>query len=599
MHRPLMPLVIIAALCAVCQAQDSTIVNAREVWERKQKLQQRLFEELAPLGKQCKSAGLDGAAKRLGSFLIPRDPQRQYVFFPPENQVGNRPVDGLPDSIQARVDQALNGHADRLFEFAGELARQGLGCAAIQNLNEVLYFNPNHAASRQALGHRNAEVDGIESWRVKSDRLKIRTATRPHAEFDWPAKSFLLASTTHFQISSRAGEEQTRYLARQLERWHEAWRQVFFTYNISAKTIVRRMEGKSKPSTRNRKYKIVFFSSKEEYVRTLSRLVPGVAVSSGYYDDQLETSFFYASGDRRAEDTWRHELTHQLFQESRRSIRSPFEKQHLWLGEGIAMYFESLVDQGDYAIVGGFDARRLQYARLRRLKEQFKVPLQDLASANKDQFQAIPDLAKVYSQSAGMTHYLMDSEYGAGRERLVEFLRLSYQGKLKRKAFEKLIGKSFAEIETQYDRFLRVGAATLSTLVAPKRRTELCLIGSNLEDDSLNVLRHCENLRWIDLSACDVRDDRLRPLRECKSLRQLFLTGAKLNTGTTTILADLSIAELDLSGSNLTDEGLARVVSGAQSLRVLNVAGTKVSPAAFKAIASHQPELEILSDFNQ
>ena len=599
MHRPLtLASLIVSTIFTVSQAQESTNLNSRQVWERKQRLQQRLFEELVPIGKQCKTDGLDDQANRLRRFLIPRDPQRQYIFFPSDNQVGDGPIAGLPEALQGRVDRALNGHADRLFELAGDLASQGLGCAAIQNLNEVLHFNPNHVRSRQALGHRVVENDGSESWRVKSDRLKIKPATRTHAEFKWPAKGYLLASTTHFQISSRASEEQTRHLARQLERWHEAWSQVFFTYNVSAKNIVRRIDGKSKPNTRNRKYKIVFFSNKEEYIKNLSRLVPGVEVSAGYYDDQLETSFFYASDDRRVEDTWRHELTHQLFQESRRSIHSPFENQHLWLGEGIAMYFESLIDQGDYAVVGGFDARRLQFARLRRLKEQFKIPMQQLASASKDKFQRFPDLAKLYSQSAGVTHYLMDSEYGTNREVLIEFLRLSYQGKLKKNAFEKMIGKSFAEIETGYEKFLRVGAATLSTLVAPEQRTELCLTGAILEDDSLNVLQSCENLRWLDLSACDVQNDRLKPLRNCESLRQLFLTGAKLNSGTADVLADLSIIELDLSGSNLTDEGLTRIVNGARRLSALNVAGTKISEAAIRAVANQHPQLSIVSNFS-
>ena len=38
-----------------------------------------------------------------------------------------------------------------------------------------------------------------------------------------------------------------------------------------------------------------------------------------------EASFFYASDQVQEQSTWRHELTHQLFRESRRSAEAPFE----------------------------------------------------------------------------------------------------------------------------------------------------------------------------------------------------------------------------------------------------------------------------------
>ena len=596
-------IIVILLITAPAQAQDAAQNAAtkshEEIWQHRQQLQRQLIGKLGPIVKQCQEQGDGKAVEQLSRLLISRDPQRQYIFLPPENKVGEERIDGLPEELRDQVDDALSIHADHLLQFARELAEQGLGCAAIQNLNEVLFFDPNHEAARRALGHRIIDVEGRKTWRVKSDRLKIKPATKKHPDFDWPSKQYLVVSTTHFKIASRANEEQTRHLAQQLELWHDVWRQVFFSYVGRAKNITRHIDGVSKPGTRNRKYKVVFFASKQEYVDTLSQIVPGIEVSTGYYDDQQTTSFFYASDDRAIEDTWRHELTHQLFQESRRSVASPFEKQHLWLGEGIAMYFESLIDNGEYSVVGGFDARRLQYARLRRLKEQFRQPLAGLANASKKQFQTMPDLAKVYSQSAGLTHYLMDSEFGAMQEPLIEFLRLSYQGKLKSGTFEKLIGRSFAEIEAEYDQFLRVDATTLASIEAPQARTELCLAGAKLESDSLLAIGQCKNLKWLDLSACDVRDARLEPLRSCTSLRQLFLTGAQVNVATADVLADLTVVELDLSGSNLTDKGLLKIIDGSRQLRALNIAGTKVTSHSIKTLASQRPEIKVVSNFNK
>ena len=589
---------IILGPVVAAQAQDDSSTSAEQFWQQRQQIQKQFVQQLRPLVQKCAQDGANDTARQLQRLLIARDPQRQYLFFPAENKVGQCPIDGLPADLQGRVEEVLAQQADRLFQFARKLAEDGQGCAAIQSLNEVLFFNPNHQATRHALGHRKIDVDGVPTWRVKSDRLRIKSATRLHGDFDWPAKSYLLASTNHFQIASRASEEQTKHLAIQLERWHDAWRQVFFSYFDRAPNIIRRMDGKSKPGARNRKYRVVFFANKSEYVKSLSRDVPGIEVSTGYYDDELKTSFFYASDDPAIEDTWRHELTHQLFQESRRSVTSPFEEQHLWLGEGIAMYFESLIDHGPYAVVGGFDARRLQFARLRRLKEQFRIPLRDLASASKSEFQSVGELAKAYSQSAGQTHFLMDSQFGARRESLIEFLSLSYQAKLRKKTFESMMGMTYEEIESAYDQFLRVSAETLSSLEAPESRTELCLVGAKLEDGSLDVLQRCENLIWLDLSACDVRGDRLKPLLACQQLRRLFLTGAKVDAGSCEVLAKLPIVELDLAGSTIDDAGLSTIAMGATQLRALNVSGSPVTRGEIKRLSTKRRDLEIRSDSN-
>lgn len=597
MHLPATFLsVTLIALIATANAQDAPGNSAQDIWQQRQQLQAQLIEALRPVIQECMNAGWIDTADKIRGLLIPRDPQRQYIFLPPENGVETSAITGLEESMQGRVDGILSRHADRLFKFARGLADDELGCAAFQNLNEVLFFNPNHESARKALGHRVIDVDGTRTWRVKSDRLQIKPATKPHPDFNWPARQYLIASTTSFQIASRANEPQTQHLAEQLELWQDVWRQVFFSYYDRAKNVGRRMDGKSRPGNRNRQYKIVFFADKDEYVRSLRRLVPGIEGSTGYYDDKLETSFFYASDDGAIEDTWRHELTHQLFQESRRSVVSPFRDQHLWLGEGIAMYFESMVHHGDYAVVGGFDARRLQYARLRRLKEQFRIPLRELAHASKDQFQAIPELAKVYSQSAGLTHYLMDSEYGAFREPLIEFLRLSYQGKLKPDSFEQIMGQSYDDIETAYDKFLRVAPESLATLDAPAKRTELCLIGATLRDDSLESVGRCNNLRWLDLSACDVRGQRLMPLKSITRLGQLFLTGARIDEHSVQVLAHMPVVELDLSGTNLTDDGLEILATGARNLKALNVEGTRVTREGLNKLASRRPELQVNAD---
>jgi len=147
-------------------------------------------------------------------------------------------------------------------------------------------------------------------------------------------------------------------------------------------------------------------------------------------------------------------MTHQLFKESGGAKGANLEKQFIWLDEGIATYFESLKDFGGYVTLGGFDASRLQYARIRRLYENFHVPIRGLSAIGRSDLQKRTDVDRLYSEAAGLTHMLMNDQNGAYEERLGDFMKLVYKGRLKSGTFEKIIGKSFEELDLQYLQYL-------------------------------------------------------------------------------------------------------------------------------------------------
>ncbi len=574
--------------------QNDLLAAKRDTdWQAKQALQHKLETLLHPIIQTCLDQGLKSTAKVLQKYLVIRDPQRQYIFLPPENPVADdRLSNDLPPEIRSKVNEILNGHAEALFALAKTEVASGNGAVAFQLLHEILFFAPNHESVRKILGHRIVPQANIESWQVSSDRFRIRRATRPNDALGWPAKTWSTASTAHFQIASRGTDVETEFLARSLERWHDVWRQVFFEYHSQSTVLENWLNGKGSQSAPRRKFKVVFFGDKDDYVAGLSRTVPGVEASTGYYSDQEETSYFFASDDRTIHDTWRHEMSHQMLQESRRSIISPFQDEFLWLGEGIAMYFESLADFGDYVTLGGFDTRRVQYARLRRIKEQFHIPLEQLSKMNRVEFQSQADLAKIYSQSAGVAHYLMNANQGQWQPRLIDFLQLSYQGKLKSGSFEKIIGKTFDEIDAGYAEFLKIQRGQLEYLNATTTQTELALIAAPLEDDSLAKVAQCTNLSWLDLSACDVRGQRLVYLKNCEQLEQLFLTGAIVDAESIRIIAQLPIRELDLSGSNLGDSELD-LLAESKTLASVNLAGTKITDQGLDQLRSRRPNLTV------
>ncbi|MEE2826873.1 MAG: DUF1570 domain-containing protein [Planctomycetota bacterium] len=543
--------------------QDSTDESAAaSKWRRHQALQQQLAESVEALG-------LSEAAR---PWIFERDPQRLYVFTPQE-QVH------LPG--EAKLQTLFEDHANRLFELARQLSDEKQAAACFQTLHEVLFYNPNHAQAREILGHR---AEG-ETWHVASDRLRMTVATRPQPLMNWPGKSYRICKTPHFEIASQADAAETRLLAEKLELWHQVWRQVFFEFWSSPATLQRWMAGKGKARMPTKKFQVIFFKDRDAYVDGLSPSIPGIEASTGYYAPSEGASFFYASDELQDQATWRHELTHQLFRESRRSAPDPFADQFLWLDEGIAMYFESLTEFPRRVVLGGFDGRRLQFARIRALKEQFYVPAGELTSLDQKEFQTHPQVRKVYSQSAGLAHYLMSADHGGLQPKLCEFLRLCYLGKLKEDSFPKIIGLTMEEIDAAYPDFLRVERGQVEAgISAPNLRTELALPRSQLSPTAVAQIGRCPQLIWLDLSASDLRGKTLAGIQGCRQLRQLFLTGCLLDQASLQSLSQLQqLAQLDLSATSLGDDDLGPLAN-LPALADLNLSGTKISDAAVPAL---------------
>lgn len=534
--------------------------NSREQIDRE--FQVRLRELL----DWCRDQGLEQERTATAETLFRRDPQRQYLFLP------ERAAQPLPAALDAAWREKLTAaraeYAEQLFQLAGRLAEGEQGAPAYQLLHEVLYWAPEHVPAREALGHRR----GDEGWQAYSERLAVREAPKAHPELNWPARSYQLVTTENFEIASRADEATTRMLAEQLQRWHWIWRQVMFDYWSSPAAVRSWLSSKTKARPASKKYRVVFFRDKEQYVDELREQIPGIEVSTGYYSDQLRLAFFFAGQEPHDLATWRHELTHQLFQETIRTRKSPFTEGRLWLGEGIAMYFEGLYDFGDFVTLGGFDTRRLQYARLRCLQERVYLPFAELDALSQSQLQAHPDVRELYSQSAGLTQFLMTADQGRYRAGVIEFLKGFYAGKPRADAWSKTVGLQPSEMDRLYPEFLQVAPGQLQRdLLAPEAVTELALPGTELTDRDFEQLGQCTALQWLDLSGTRLTAERLRLLEGCRDLKQVFAIGSRLERGALAGLLVLpQLSELDLSGTELTLDEL-RALAQLGQLRILSL----------------------------
>jgi hypothetical protein len=274
------------------------------------------------------------------------------------------------------------------------------------------------------------------------------------------------------------------------------------------------------------------------------------------------------------------------------------------------MYMESLQPYDGYCTVGGFDARRLQYARHRRIVGRFHLPLQELTNFGREQLAKHKDIRQLYSECCGLSHFLMDGAGGRYRHPTIELIKAIYSGRVALDTLPRLTGQTFGQFDEQYPVFLAdVGDEDLADyLMPPERLTALALPGTRVTDAGIAHLADCRNLTWLDLAGTRVSDagiGELGQLRQLErlSLRQTAITDAALSTvGKYSGLDDLNLAQtgvtdrgmLDLRGlRNLTaiwleqtavgDDGVA-ALSRLGRLEVLDLAATKITDGALRHV---------------
>jgi hypothetical protein len=89
-----------------------------------------------------------------------------------------------------------------------------------------------------------------------------------------------------------------------------------------------------------------------------------------------------------------------------------------------------------------------------RLADGFYMPLAELSRFGKTDLQSHPELARLYSQSAGLSALLLHAENGRYREPLVRYLKAVYSGRDSEQTLAESTGQSLDELDAAYRRFL-------------------------------------------------------------------------------------------------------------------------------------------------
>jgi hypothetical protein len=407
--------------------------------------------------------GGDPAGAQLGSLL----------FVPGD-------VYNSADGAAPVIDAAAAGQA---FAKAREAVAAGDVSLAFRHACAAVTLDPNHADARRLLGYRRIGdvwaggyaqkmLDDGNAWRpqfgwVKAeDVAKYEQGLRPyggrwipaaddarrHATIDrgWAVR------TDHFLVVTDIDRAAGVALAMRLERLYQLWRQLFGEFTATPAELQARLDGKETAGSLRKPFKVVYHRNRAEYNEALRKRQPQIEATLGIYFDAQRESHFFAGDDQDA-GTIDHEAVHQFFYESApKPARHLAATANVWAVEGVACYFESLTPAGQNAFaIGSPDAGRLQAARHRRTVDNFYVPLAELTALGMTDLQERPDLAKLYSQSAGLASFFIDGQGGKYRAAFRELLAAIYAGRDEPGTLAQLTGRSYEELDGEYLRFMQ------------------------------------------------------------------------------------------------------------------------------------------------
>jgi hypothetical protein len=569
---------------------------------------------LADLAARCDEIGLKEQAELTRGWIIPRYPGRQYLFVPAATD-SSVPKAGAPDTIKQwhkKFVELRREQAAALFAEAKSASDRRQAARAYQLLHETLREDPDHADARRILGY----VKAGSQWRLPDEEKAVpRQPPVNHPKLGWPARGYWNLETPHFQIVTNSKADLTE-AGQQLENLHTLWRQIFFSYWSSPEALAARFAGMNEPLARPRpKMQVVLFKTQQEYAAQVAAAHPKAAATLGLYDDKQRIAYFFA-GNASVYPTWYHEATHQLFRESLPDAREePGQARNFWALEGAALYMESLARQGGYWTAGGCEADRLQFARYRVLSGELKLSLAQLTAMPRDELQNSRDIGQIYTQSAGLSHFLIDGQDGKYREPFIELLTAIYRGEDAAETLAKATGQPLRQLDDEYRTFLNVTDNDLAGIPNPLALKNLSLCRSSVTDEGLARFSGSKNLAWLDLSFTAASDAGLKSFAANSGLKQLFLEGTKVTGASLPLIAGFKqLEELDLSGLSIKDDDVAAIASlrllktlfltgcpisdaglvhlrGLKQLEVLEHSGTQITDEGFNRLRSTIPKL--------
>ena len=480
--RPIILTVLLAALfsCGIDGAEPAQPSEYR-----------RRMTELAD---RCSADGMNLEAEITRRRIGPDDP---YGFFLPV--LPDAPLSALPDDASpeqrrwfAEMREIQRSEGEKYLARAKELAEKREGYAALETAARGLLIDPESEPLRALFGWRphdgkwrtdweierldRGETDhAVFGWIPKSDLPRYEAGERPRGK-NWisaerdAAEPIRFASarkieTEHYRIRSTAPLEETVRLARRLEEYHHVWTFFFLPMTMTEREAAGVVAGKKRPT--ERPHKIALFRNRAEYLDAAMKLDRTAGVSSGGYFASEETVYVYLTDPNNSDETPLetmivHEGTHQLFAESPRTKKGSRRDgllagvdSNYWVLEGIATYMETFVERPNGYAVGGLKSYRFIRAKERADEPGGLLSTAELSALGKKGFQESANLPALYTESAGLAHFLFHAEEGRFRNAFLDLIFLVYRDQADPETLSKLTGLSFGELDQRFREYLK------------------------------------------------------------------------------------------------------------------------------------------------
>jgi hypothetical protein len=440
--------------------------------------------DLTALADWCVEQGRQDLADRTRALVPPQRPDRLYLLRLPDKVGAIFESIDMTDPIASEWGDRLNKlRHDRAYNLvvmaraANDLGRTVL---AFHLLNEALAADPDYEMLRTLMGYE--ERDGY--WRTKYEIEKLRRGSIPHEKFGWLPEEYIeryeqgeryfqghwmpveqeafrrngwAVESEHFTVQTNASLEAGVALGYKLEELHEVWRRLFLSYVASSRQASSIFEGRG-TGVPFPNLQVVYYRDRASYLSALRRVEPQIDQTIGMYMTTQSCSYFYPAEQPDDFRTIFHEATHQLFQETRRTSDLAGVRKNYWITEGVALYMESFRIEGEFYVLGGFgDDVRLDAAVVRRLRDDFYIPLDEFSSWGLEDFQRDPRIATLYTQAAGLTHFFFHAENGKHRCAFIDTLDVIYAGRDDVDTLSEETGDSYETLDAAYRAFLEDG----------------------------------------------------------------------------------------------------------------------------------------------
>jgi hypothetical protein len=433
--------------------------------------------QLTELATECDAAELSDLARRLRAWLPKRDASTTYLFLL-DGRPDARAAPGAQRELESRWQKLRSAQAAALFALAKRAAAERRPSLAYELTTEAARESRDFKPAWRMSGY----VKSGDAWRTPFEAQQLGLGNVWHARFGWLKAEHLARyqrgerfyrnrwmpaaeearlrreaedpwriETDHYSVVTDDSLEEGVALAERLERLYAVWRQVFAGYLVSDAELADRFAREEPGRDRDRtKHRVVHYRSREEYNRQLSASQPQIGITLGLYVEDAHTAYFFAGEDQEPA-TLDHEATHQLFQECRPVARQVGGRDNFWIIEAAACYMESLEERDGYLTLGGLEAGRMLAARERLLKTRYYVPLDELVSLGRRELQHHADIARLYSQSAGLAGFLL-ARYP---EATVKYIESVYTGTADHDTLRALTGQSYPQLDQQYRAFMQ------------------------------------------------------------------------------------------------------------------------------------------------